>query len=388
MDQPSNGISNVQPNANSRAFRGRFMDIVHPSSDVNLSAKPNHASEITPMQHIEPTKQVFQQPAQPAQPEIHQPQATETINSGPVDNKSQPTYDFADEITSVFEPMPKSIIAPNMTSQPVGPSQPQADVFGMARQSAAERPAEPSQLAEPKQDDNEQKLPFLPDIEVEKRPLGEVSKLNAPNTGSLWQQDFIEMELDSGGSPKKAVEAEALKSAKPAEPVAKEPQSNNFVFKAAAGASANVGSYSDKAKEQPKPINNNPATTGITEAIKTAEAKVEDQSGVGQNRLSGVQLTPPDSADHLTPKLDIRAALDNSVNTTYTKRDDVNPNTTQNAKSPYGHISQNTTIANSKRKNSSEGKSYPTWAWLLIALGLIQAGASIGILLYLLGWLG
>ena len=146
-----------------RPFRGRFMDVVHPSSDVKIVDKANHASE----------KQVQQSVA------IHP-------------NDTSPE-DFAKETSGAFEPIEFT----QYIETPVDNTETEP-----ADETAQEEPLEDVQLDDP---ENEPlKSPFLTGVKVDKRPLGstEEPETTMPDwlQRGLGELNNLELPADDGGS--------------------------------------------------------------------------------------------------------------------------------------------------------------------------------------------
>lgn len=143
-----------------RAFRGRFMDIVHPSSDVQITDKLNHASDYSPPFAPQQNEQIKKEPASPLK------------------------KDFADDISSVFEPMNTPESAPI---------------------------------------NDEFKSPFLPDTKVEKRPLG--APANDTKKLPEWLKEFHQLELPADDGAKGELESQLLaENPPPTEPENSQPE--------------------------------------------------------------------------------------------------------------------------------------------------------------------
>ena len=148
------------PERSVRPFRGRFMDMVHPSSDVQVSDKANYAS----------------------------------------DRQTNVAAESAEESDSIFEPV--------AFTESTDSTEPKAvDTNPTAESDQTEETSEPLNS------------PFLPVVKVDKRPLGAAE----PDTLPEWLQrgldELSELELPADDGGKGTMEPE-LPAEVPAEPAA------------------------------------------------------------------------------------------------------------------------------------------------------------------------
>lgn len=143
----------AHPDHTTRPFRGRFMDMVHPSSDVKVADKANFASnrQSDKSEESEPTEKANN---------IFEPVA--------FSNSTKP------EIYDTEETEPKDAVS----------NQPEL----------LESASDDKELDQAK--DEPLKSPFLPGIKVDKRPLG-----NAETTMSSVMPDWLQRELDDLSEP-------------------------------------------------------------------------------------------------------------------------------------------------------------------------------------------
>lgn len=145
---PKNAAITEKPTAQSaRRFRGQFMDMVHPSSDVHVTDKPNHAAERATK--IEETTEV------------------EAENPAPADEALAEVFTANDE--------------------PVEEPQLEVEADETPHEDEPTEPIETVELAEAEASEQAYESPFLADAKVEKRPLGAMpptSLLAADDSGA------------------------------------------------------------------------------------------------------------------------------------------------------------------------------------------------------------
>ncbi len=174
-----------QPQQSGRAFRGRFMDMVHPSSDVKNTHKQNLATQHPVTKpHIESTTSAhtFESPFQPkpASDLNHILKSAET-SSNPVSKPETINRDFADEIRNAFEPTAYPHDSDNEANLNDDAIEPKSNI---AEKIDADNNTDSAT--------DDFKSPFLEGVKVDKRPLGEA----APSFD--WTSGFEDPELPSG----------------------------------------------------------------------------------------------------------------------------------------------------------------------------------------------
>ncbi len=249
-----------------RPFRGRFMDMVHPSSDVKVAAKANYASN----------------------------------------RQSDNQAESAEESDSIFEPVafaePAETEPIDVKPKEAAPDQPEDTHDTDASDESDRTDGEPL------------KSPFLPGVKVDKRPLGAAEPDVLPDWLQRGLDELSEPELSAGDD---AEELE-LPAEVPSEPI------------------------------------------------------IESEPEPPKSRV--VELSTNQS-------LDARAALENTmIQPQYKTSAD---NEIARPSSPYAYATHDDVAVKAKTR-----KHVPVWTWVIIYVLLILAGAAIGALIYLSGWLG
>ena len=162
-----NQTTTANPTNNIRPFRGRFMDVVHPSSDVKILEKANYASE----------KQVYQ--------------------SATIQPSNVLPADLTKETSGVFEPLEfAQFIEATTAADIIGKTQPTEEEAQVEKTSDDVQPTEPER--EPL------KSPFLTGVKVDKRPLGSNDESVAAMPDwlqrGLDELNNLELPADDGGS--------------------------------------------------------------------------------------------------------------------------------------------------------------------------------------------
>lgn len=175
MDNQKSTSSN-QLQQSGRAFRGRFMDMVHPSSDVKNTHKENlatHRQSTVSEKESSNHQQSFEGPFRPMR--ISNPTKIEetdrVMNANPPQEKPvSMNRDFADEIRNAFEPT----------------------VYADEADMSSDTNSDLEQSEEPKTD--EFKSPFIEGVKVDKRPLGN----SVPSFDLMSGLEELELPADDG----------------------------------------------------------------------------------------------------------------------------------------------------------------------------------------------
>lgn len=277
----SEALDNPNNQQSLRPFRGHFMDVIHPSSDVNISDKTNYA----------PEKPLIKPPLPPA---------NNDLRSSP-----RPSKDFADDLSSTFEP--------------IGTKPSLEGYEGHDLTSSVHY--EDSDATE------DFKSPFLPNVKVDKRPLGSSASDSQNIPG--WLKDFSQIELPADDSAKGELEPELL---------AVNPSS--------------------------EPRHNNPFATD------SDQIESDKSSNVNDKELTQIEDSTKDSL------FDVRAALDSSIT-----------NLPHNISSNEVKADHTNYLYSSSAESETIKKHIPNWILILTFLLLVITGGAIGAILYFSGWL-
>jgi hypothetical protein len=149
-----------------RPSSGRFMDVVHPSSDMKLATKPTQSREGTAI--VPPVSTESQE----STPELTQSEAAAAVELATEPNteaisENQPTeapVAWPDPINLATQEQDNTPIPAPESSEPA-PTAPPVDVASVMQGQESEQEKSEAPLQSPTS-------PFLPDAKVEKRPLG------------------------------------------------------------------------------------------------------------------------------------------------------------------------------------------------------------------------
>lgn len=356
------GISGVGPRPVSPAARrgGRFMDVVHPSSDM----KTNPPTTATP-----PKKTVIA----PLHDGIQPTRTTHEVS--PADLKPDPDIaslapDVVSPVTDIAPPMVKKV--PAVMPDPL-------DMLETKNTDEAE-PVDSENLGTPAAaagtDESEAvTTPFLSDTKVEKRPLGAFAD------GHTEPPSFTETQEFEAAEAAKKKQTEDLQLA-PEVMLPPEYQPDLVAIEAKEQMVSEGEKEDDEAVEQiAAELQDQPAKL----EVKTEKTPPKDEAPAPETpkliaEPAKEPVAPEPAAEVKTAEPETPATtMGGSIAPQYSP---VQPAGALETPPPlYGTDAYHQPLLPAKTRRRT-----PVWAWIVLALGLLVVGAGIGALLFILGY--